>query len=162
MPTIYCARVYEKLWSSDDSSLHGYLLLDLKPTTDDKQELKSNILPGENTVLEEYFKKKSCTQPPMLNAMYNSEGKMLHDILCKHHTWHQTRKWNCMIKRFLTFQSQLKNQLVVQNNLQATLNSSDLRRDIILQHTSPTTLPWSLLHLKPIFNTSRNSRTTKA
>ena len=40
---------------------HGYLLLDLKPTTDDKQQLKSNVLPGENAVLTGYFKEKSCT-----------------------------------------------------------------------------------------------------
>ena len=55
---------------------HGYLLLDLKPTTDDKQGLKSNVLSGENTVLKGYFNKKSYTQPPMLNATYNSEEKM--------------------------------------------------------------------------------------
>jgi hypothetical protein len=26
---------------------HGYLMLDLKPTTDDHQRLKTNVLPGE-------------------------------------------------------------------------------------------------------------------
>ena len=28
---------------------HGYLMLDLKPTTDDQHRLKSNVLPEENS-----------------------------------------------------------------------------------------------------------------
>ena len=51
---------------------HRYLMLDLKPTTDGKQRLKSSILPGENAVLTEYFKKNSYQQPPIVNALYNS------------------------------------------------------------------------------------------
>ena len=51
-------------------------MLDLKLTTDDKQRLKSSVLPGENAVLTEYFKKNSYQQPPVVNAMYNSEEQM--------------------------------------------------------------------------------------
>ena len=29
---------------------HGYFMLDLKPTTDDQDRLKSNVLPKENTI----------------------------------------------------------------------------------------------------------------
>jgi hypothetical protein len=36
-------RSYEEATSRP----HGYLMLDLKPTTDDQQRLKTNVLPGE-------------------------------------------------------------------------------------------------------------------
>jgi hypothetical protein len=52
---------------------HGYLMLDLKPTTDDHQLLKTNVLPGE---IEKFLQKQSHRQPPLVNAMYDAEQKM--------------------------------------------------------------------------------------
>jgi hypothetical protein len=41
-------RVQEFMRSYEDATSrpHGYLMLDLKPTTDDQQRLKTNVLPG--------------------------------------------------------------------------------------------------------------------
>ena len=71
-------RVQEFMKSYDKatSQPHGYLMLDLKPTTDDEQRLKTNILPGETSALEQYVRKKSYQHPPNLNTMYNMEKQM--------------------------------------------------------------------------------------
>ncbi len=61
--------VYEKA----TSRLHGYLMLDLKPTTDDNQRLETNILPGE---IGKFLPKQSYNHPPVLNAMYDAEKRM--------------------------------------------------------------------------------------
>ena len=58
-----------KSYEEATSRPHEYLMLDLKPTTDDQQRLKSNVVPGENAVLTEYFKKKSHQQYPIVNVM---------------------------------------------------------------------------------------------
>lgn len=42
---------------------YEYLMLDLKPTTDDGQRLKTNILPGKTTALEQYDKKVISSFP---------------------------------------------------------------------------------------------------
>ena len=44
--------------SYDDATSrpHGYLMLDLKPTTDDHQRLKTTVLPGE---IEKVLQKQS-------------------------------------------------------------------------------------------------------
>ena len=51
----------------------GYLMLDLirlKPTTDDQQRLKTNIFPGE---IAKFIQKQSYRQPPLVNAIYDTE-----------------------------------------------------------------------------------------
>jgi hypothetical protein len=52
---------------------HGYLMLDLKPTTDDQQRLKTNVLPGE---IVKFLHKQSYRQPTLVNAMYDAEQRM--------------------------------------------------------------------------------------
>ena len=56
-------RVQEFMNSYDKATSrpHGYLMLDLKPTTDDEQRLKTNMLPGEISALEQYVRRKSYT-----------------------------------------------------------------------------------------------------
>ena len=73
-------HAYEKATSHP----HGYLMLDLKPTTHEHHRLKTNVLPGERDGLQQqlngYMRKQSYRQPPILNAMYNTEqgnGKYL-------------------------------------------------------------------------------------
>ena len=55
-------------------------MLDLKPTTHDHHRLKTNVLPGEGDGLQQqlsgYMRKQSYRQPPILNAMYNTEQEM--------------------------------------------------------------------------------------
>ena len=65
-----------KSYEKATSRAHGYLMLDLKPTTDDEERLKTNILPGETNALEQYVRKKSYRYSPNLNAMYNTEKRM--------------------------------------------------------------------------------------
>ena len=69
-------HAYEKATSHP----HGYLMVDLKPTTHDHHRLKTNVLPGERDGLQQqlsgYTRKKSYRQPPILNAMYNTEQEM--------------------------------------------------------------------------------------
>ena len=63
-------RVQEFMRSYEDvtSRPHGYLMLDLKPTTDDQQRL-----PGE---IAKFLQKQSYRQPPLVNAMYDAEQRM--------------------------------------------------------------------------------------
>ena len=64
---------------------HGYLPLDLKPTTDDKHGLKSNVLRQENTVLKEYFKTKYYTQPLICSTLCIILRRKC-NTLCKNHS----------------------------------------------------------------------------
>ena len=69
-------HAYEKATSHP----HGYLMLDLKPTTHDHHRLKTNVLLWERDGLQQqlsgYIGKKSYRQPPILNAMYNMEQEL--------------------------------------------------------------------------------------
>ena len=53
-------RVQEFMKSYEKATrrAHGYLMLDLKPTTNDEERLKTNILPCETSALEQYVRKK--------------------------------------------------------------------------------------------------------
>ena len=51
---------------------HGYLMLDLKPTTSDQDRLKTNILPGE---IAKFIQKQSYRQPPLVNAMHDASSE---------------------------------------------------------------------------------------
>jgi hypothetical protein len=68
-------RVQEFMTAYEDATSrpHGYLMLDLKPTTNDQQRLKTNILPGE---VAKFVRKQSYQQPPLVNAMYDAEQRM--------------------------------------------------------------------------------------
>jgi hypothetical protein len=56
-------KSYEDATSRTD---HGYLMLDLKPKTDDQQRLKTNVLPGD---IAKFLHKQSYRQPPLANAI---------------------------------------------------------------------------------------------
>jgi hypothetical protein len=68
-------KVQEFMRSCEDATSrpHGYLMLDLKPTTDDQKRLKTNVLPGE---IAKFLHKQSYRQPPLANAMYDAEQRM--------------------------------------------------------------------------------------
>ena len=69
-------HAYEKATSHP----HGYLMLDLQPTTHDQHRLKTNVLPRERDCLQQqlngYMRKQSYRQPPIVNAIYNTEQEM--------------------------------------------------------------------------------------
>ena len=104
-------RSYEEATSRP----HGYFLLDLKPTTDDGQRLKTNILPGEDspmTDIAKYVKKQSYRQPPVLDAIYNTEQR-INNIM-------QTSQLPSSVKSKL-YSSQLNRLLTLKNKLQSPM-----------------------------------------
>ena len=99
-----------------------------KGLTDDKQRLKSNVLPGENNVFQHTLKKciqkQSHRQPPILNAMYNSDQQMKKIVQAPLLTPDEkSTLYSNELHRFQSFQNQLQNQLRSQNNLQTQLQS---------------------------------------
>ena len=84
---------------------HGYLMLDLKPTTDDQQRLKINVLPGE---VSKFIQKQSYLQPPALNAMYDAEKQMQEIMEAPQITAAEKSKlYSDQLNRFLTFKNKL-------------------------------------------------------
>ena len=65
---------------------HGYLMLDLKPTTDDQHRLESNVLHEENIAdqqnLDHYTRKHSCQQPPIADDQH----RLISNVLPKEST----------------------------------------------------------------------------
>ena len=89
---VYAGKVQEFMAAYEEATSrpHGYLMLDLKPTTDDQQRLKTNVLPGE---VSKFVRKQSYLQPPALNAMYDAE-KQMREIM-EHHKLVWRKKASC-------------------------------------------------------------------
>ena len=84
---------------------HGYLMLDLKPTTDDQQRLKTNVLPGE---IAKFIQKQSYRQPPLVNAMYDAEQRMKEIMDAPQLSAVGKRKlYSDQLNRFLTFKNKM-------------------------------------------------------
>ena len=66
-------QVFMRSYEDATRRPHGYLMLNLKPTTDDQQRLEANVLPGE---IAKFLHKQSYRQPPLVNAMYDAEQRM--------------------------------------------------------------------------------------
>ena len=60
---------------------HGYLMLDLKPTTDDQHRLTQNVLPDENIAgqqnLDHYTRKRSYQQQPIADDQHRLKSNVL-------------------------------------------------------------------------------------
>ena len=98
-------KVQEFMRSYDDatSRLHGYLMLDLKPTTDDQDRLKTNILPGE---IAKFIQKQSYRQPPLVNAMYDAEQRMQEIMDAPQlSAVEKSKLYSDQLNRFLTFKN---------------------------------------------------------
>ena len=81
-------------------------MLDLKPTTDDV--LKTNVLPGETSALEQFVKKKSYRYSPNLNAMYNTEKRMQEIMEAPLlSSWEKSKLYSDQLNRLLTFKNQM-------------------------------------------------------
>ena len=85
---------------------HGYLMLDLKPTTGDQQRLKTNVLPGEIAM---FLHKQSYRQPPLVNAaMYDAEQRMKEIMEAPQLSAVEKRKlYSDLLNRFLTFKNNM-------------------------------------------------------
>ena len=104
-------HAYEKATSHP----HGYLMLDLKPTTYDHHRLKTNVLPGERDGLQQqlsgYMRKQSYRQPPILNAMYNTEQEMENILSAPSMTPDEkSTLYSNEYHRFQTFKNQLQSK----------------------------------------------------
>jgi hypothetical protein len=100
-------RVQEFMRSYEDATRrpHGYLMLDLKPTTDDQQRLKTNVLPGE---IAKFLHKQSYRQPPLVNAMYDAEQRMKEIMDASQLSSVEKRKlYSDQLNRFMTFKNKM-------------------------------------------------------
>ena len=100
-------RVQEFMRSFEDATRrpHGYLMLDLKPTTDDQQRLKTNILPGE---IAKFIHKQSYRQPPLVNAMYDAEQRMKEIMDAPQlSAVEKSKLYSDQLNRFLTFKNKM-------------------------------------------------------
>ncbi len=78
-------------------------MLDLNPTTDDQQRLKTNVLPGE---VSKFRQKQSYLQPPALNAMYDAEKQEIMEAP-QITAAEKSKLYSDQLNRFLTFKSKL-------------------------------------------------------
>ena len=100
-------RVQEFMRSYEDATSrpHGYLMLDLKPTTDDQQRLKTNVLPGEIAM---YLHKQSYRQPPLVNAMYDAEQRMQEIMDAPQlSAMEKSKLYSDQLNRFLIFKNKM-------------------------------------------------------
>ena len=100
-------RVQEFMRSYEDATSrpHGYLMLDLKPTTDDQQRLKTNVLPGE---IAKFLHKQSYRQPPLVNAMYDAEQRMKEIMEAPQlSVVEKSKLYSDQLNRFLTFKNKM-------------------------------------------------------
>ena len=88
------------------------------PIANDQHQLKSNVLPEENTIgqqsLDRYIRKRSYEQSPILNAMYNSDQQTKQIVQAPLLTPDKNSTlYSNELHRFQSFQNQLRSQ----NNL---------------------------------------------
>jgi hypothetical protein len=82
-------------------------MLDLKPTKDEQQLLKTNVLPGK---IGKFIQKQSYQQPPLVNAMYEAKQRMREIMEAPQLSAAEKSKlYSNQLNRFLTF----KNKMVV-------------------------------------------------
>ena len=100
-------KVQEFMRSYEDATSrpHGYLMLDLKLTTDDQQRLKTNVLPGE---IAKFIHKQSYRQPPLVNAMYDAEQRMKEIMDAPQlSAVEKSKLYSDQLNRFFTFKNKM-------------------------------------------------------
>ena len=74
---------FMKCYEEATKRLHGYVMLDLKPTSHDQHRLKSNVLPDEYIAgqqnLHYYTRKRSYQQPPFVIDQHPLKSNVLHE-----------------------------------------------------------------------------------
>jgi hypothetical protein len=136
-------RVQEFMRSYEDATSrpHGYLMLDLKPTTDDQQRLKTNVLPGE---IVKFIQKQSYRQPPLVNAMYDAEERMKEIMEAPQlSVVEKSKLYSDQLNRFLIF----KNKMDVP--AQAPVQRTSLVPSEIPPQVPPTPVPAGILSAVP-------------
>ena len=98
-------QVFMRSYEDATRRPHGYLMLDLKPTTDDQQRLKTNVLPGE---IAKFLHKQSYRQPPLVNAMYDAEQRMKEIMDAPQlSAVEKSKLYSDQLNRFLTFKNKM-------------------------------------------------------
>ena len=107
-----------KSYEKATSRAHGYLMLDLKPTTDDEERLKKKIV-----------RKKSYRHSPNLNAMYNTEKRMEEIMEAPQlSSWEKSKLYSDRLNRFLMFKNKMNRksmETLVQRALSVLSNVSE-------------------------------------
>jgi hypothetical protein len=104
---INLGKVQEFMRNYEDATSrpHEYLMLDLKPTIDDHQRLKTNVLPGE---IEKFLQKQSYQQPPLVNAMHDAEQRMQEIMEAPQlSVVEKSKLYSDQLNRFLTFKNKM-------------------------------------------------------
>jgi hypothetical protein len=122
-------KVQEFMGSYEDATSrpHGYLMLDLKPTTDDQQRLKTNVLPGE---IAKFIQRQSYRQPPLVNATYDAEQRMKEIMEAPQHSAVEKSKlYSYQLNRFLTFKNKMAHSSpgIPETSAQSTPHASACR-----------------------------------
>ena len=105
-------------------------MLDLKPTTDDEQRLKTNILPEETIVLEQHVRKKSYQHLPNLNAVYNTEERIQEIMEAPQlSSWEESKLFSEQLNRLLTFKNWMnqKSMGTLVQRVPSVLSNGDLK-----------------------------------
>ena len=110
---INLGRVPKFMHAYEKATSHRHV--DLKPTTHDHHRLKKNVLPGERDGLQQqlsgYMRKKSYRQPPILNAMCNTEQEMENILSAPSMTPDEkSTLYSNQYHRFPTFKNQLQSK----------------------------------------------------
>ncbi len=81
-------------------------MLDLKPTTNEQQRLKTNLLPGE---VGKFLQKQSYNQPPVLNGIYDAEKRMQEIMEAPQINAAEKSKYSDQLNRLLIFKNKMEN-----------------------------------------------------
>jgi hypothetical protein len=96
---------FMRSYENATSRPHGYLMLDLKPTTDDQQRLKTNVIPSE---IAKFLHKQLYRQPPLVNAIYDAKQRMQEIMEATQLTTVEKSKlYSDQLNRFLTFKNKM-------------------------------------------------------
>jgi hypothetical protein len=107
--THFYACKANKSWKStgvyEELRPHGYLMLEIKPTADDQQRLKTNVLPGE---IARLLHKQSYRQAPLVNGMYDAEQRMKEIVDAPQlSAVEKSKLYSDQLNRFLTFKNKM-------------------------------------------------------
>jgi hypothetical protein len=121
---------------------HGYLMLDLKPTTSDQDRRKTNILPRE---IAKFLHKQSYRQPPLVNAMYDAEQRMQEIMDAPQlSAMEKSKLYSEQLNRFLTFKNKMDvpahyHEAPVQRT--PLVSPTPVSADIPLESNEPVEIP---------------------
>ena len=147
---------------------YGYLLVDLKPSTDDRCRLNTDVLPSDPVpkkpkdesgveALTEFLRKESYTEPPLVNEMSRLDRRM-EQVLKQPglSAGVKSQLYSKNLQRFLSFKNQLRDSLPSGNTTaQPTIAEPEVQpASYVKPQAQPTASPsaqqrWQTLSTPP-------------